>query len=203
MTHKTREQWLNAAAKKLGKQFFAKGEHTLPAKIRVSCGFPRAGRKAIGQCWSPTSSADETHELFVSPVLAEPVRVLDVLLHELIHAAVGLDQKHSGNFKKLALNFGLSGRMTATYAEPGSLLYKQLQRIAAEIGEYPHAEMRDHLKLRAAAGKKHVCFKSPEIEGYVIGMPFAVYEAHGAPMDPNGNKMVPSRPQRLKQMENQ
>ncbi len=37
-----------------------------------------------------------------------------VLLHEMIHAAVGIDAGHKGPFKRAAIAVGLAGPMTAT-----------------------------------------------------------------------------------------
>ena len=50
---KTRETWLVAAIGKLNKEFFRPGNHKLPERLQVSCGFAKGSHKAIGQCWGP------------------------------------------------------------------------------------------------------------------------------------------------------
>lgn len=135
----TREAWLEKAAAAMRPLFDAQGADVYP-KFRVSCGFPKGGKgKTIGQAWTPKASGDGTAELFISPVLQDPVRVLDVLMHELVHAVVGNDHGHKGPFRKLAKALGLEGKMTATVAGPK--LAETLKWTAAELGAYPHAEL--------------------------------------------------------------
>lgn len=137
----TREQWLTRAGIALERKFFKANGYDLPEKIRVSCGFPRGSSKAIGQCWDTVVSADETYEIFICPTQAEPIRVLDILLHELIHASVGIKAGHKGPFRKLAKEFGLEGKMTATAVTAGSELHGRLAAISEKLGDYPHAAM--------------------------------------------------------------
>lgn len=137
----TREQWLNAAVQALRVLFDEHGAADYP-KLRVSCGFPKGGRgKTIGQAWHPDCSGDETVELFISPALEKLTGfgVVDTLLHELIHAVVGNECGHKGDFRKLAKDIGLSGKMTATFAE--GELEDRLLLLVADLGPYPHAEL--------------------------------------------------------------
>lgn len=140
-TFETREEWLNAAALALRPMFDEQGAAAFP-KFRVSCGWPKGGRgKTIGQAWHPTSSGDATAELFISPSLESLTGfgVVDTLLHELIHAVVGNEAGHKGPFRKLAKAFGLSGKMTATFAE--GELENRLLELTANLGPYPHAAL--------------------------------------------------------------
>lgn len=136
----TREEWLVAAAESIRPLFDEQGADAYP-KFRVSCGWPKGGRKSIGQAWTPDASGDATAELFISPALEKVVGygVVDTLLHELIHAVVGNEAGHKGPFRKLAKAIGLSGKMTATFAE-GDLETRLLELIAS-LGPYPHAEL--------------------------------------------------------------
>lgn len=136
-----RETWLNKAITALRPTFKAQGQ-TIPANIRVTCGWPsksagRSSKRRIGECWADTASKDGTIEIIVSMVLDDPIQVLDVLTHELVHAVVGLDCGHKGPFRKLALAVGLTGKMTATVA--GDELRATLETISAKLGDYPHA----------------------------------------------------------------
>jgi hypothetical protein len=134
----TREEWLVAAVEALVPIFDYAGQ-MLP-DVRVSVGWPGGnGRKnsVIGQCWSTKVAADKVSQIFISPVLDEAVRVLDVLVHELIHAIDDCESGHKGRFAKIAKAVGLTGKMTATVA--GDDLKAKLEAIAEELGEYPHA----------------------------------------------------------------
>lgn len=139
----TREEWLVAAAHALRPLFDEQGAPDYP-RFRVSCGFPKGGRRSIGQAWTPEASGDETAELFVSPELETLVEagtpgVVDVLLHELIHAVVGNECGHKGPFRKLAKGIGLEGKMTATV--PSVALAERLLLLVAPLGPYPHAKL--------------------------------------------------------------
>jgi hypothetical protein len=57
--------------------------------------------KAIGECWIASASADGVIEILISPVLADPVAVFEVLVHELCHATSGAFN-HGVNFQKVA-----------------------------------------------------------------------------------------------------
>jgi hypothetical protein len=134
----TREDWLNAALRYVQMHIASQGNVQCPANMRVSCGFPTRA-KAIGQCWSDSASADGTHEIFVAPTQDDALRVLDILIHEAIHAAVGVKVGHKGEFKRVALACGLEGKMTATTASDA---LKPLLRVWLEqLGAYPHARL--------------------------------------------------------------
>lgn len=112
--------------------------------LAVSCGFP-GGRSAsgknaaIGQCWSSQASAAGRTEIFISPTISDPIVVLATLLHEVIHAVVGLECGHKGEFKRVAIACGLEGKMTATVASEA--LKSVLATWVSHLGEYPHAQL--------------------------------------------------------------
>lgn len=133
----TREQWLLACANDGIRPLISAQGHTLP-QFRVTCGFPR-GRKAIGQCWYSDSSADQTNELMISPVLADPLDVSATLAHELCHAALTKGIGHKAPFKHLAYAIGLEGKPTATV--PGELFKRTIEPILIQLGPYPHARL--------------------------------------------------------------
>ena len=100
LIHTERETYLQSAVEELRPSFSANG-HTLPLAIRVSCALPSNAKRsgAIGECWADTRSADGHYEIFISPTLADPARVFDVLIHELCHTAKGC-MNHGVNFQK-------------------------------------------------------------------------------------------------------
>jgi hypothetical protein len=137
----TREAWLHRAVDHLRSDFLAQGI-PLPVAVQVSIGFPSVGALArrtrrVGECWPAEASRDGVHQVFVSPLLAEPMPVLAVLVHELVHAAVGTRARHGPPFRRLALALGLRGPMRNTVA--GSELAARLADLAAHLGAFPHA----------------------------------------------------------------
>lgn len=129
-----RENWLNKAVQELKDTLLT--EEELPEKLKVSCGFC-VKKNAIGICCPPVGSKDGYTEIFIDPQLDESCRVLDVLLHELIHAILGSGRGHGKAFKKIALRVGLLEPVTATTAS--AELNEKLKKIVERIGEYPHS----------------------------------------------------------------
>lgn len=188
-THTTREAWLVAAVEALA-PLFAEADETLPA-VKVSVGWPGGrGRKnsVIGQCWSPEVAADEVSHVFISPVLDDAVRVLDVLAHELVHAinyAAGDPCGHKGAFARIAKAIGLTGKMTATVA--GDDLRARLEALAADLGAYPHGALMpgapgaDGPKKQGTRMLKVEC---AEGSGYVVRMTRKWIDEFGTPACP-------------------
>ena len=139
----TREEWLLKATEALKPAFLETGSE-IPEKVRITCGWPSHGGRAtkkrvMGECWPAKKSADAHFEIFISPVEAQPIEVLGTLVHELVHAAVGLDAGHKAPFREVATALGLKGKMTET--EVGEDLSKRLHDLVAILGNYPHAEL--------------------------------------------------------------
>jgi hypothetical protein len=178
---RTREEWLNAATKSLRPLFKAAGNDAYPKKLKVSCGWPGGGsaRTRIGECWSETCSSKGATEIFISPSVAEKVKVLDILAHELVHAIVGVKEGHGPVFKRLATKLGLAGKMTATVAGPE--LCKQLKAIAKKLGHYPHAVL-------TISGRKKQTTRMIKCEcracGYACRTTSKWLESLGAPICP-------------------
>ena len=151
----TREQWLLRAVKKLAK-IIAENDEKLPDNVRVSCSFPsQAIRTRIGEAWTETASEDGAHETFVSPVVSDPIDVLAILLHELVHHTVGISAGHKAPFKRLAVACGLTGKMTATVA--GEDLQNRLGTIAESLGEYPHKKLNPGVGQRKQSTRLIKC----------------------------------------------
>jgi hypothetical protein len=196
MTHTTREGWLVEATQALRETLFEPHTLELSKNIRVSCGFC-GGTKVIGLCVSQECASDQSINLFVDPQLDDPVKVLDVLTHELCHAhcrTIGLDCKHKGKFAKIIRILGLEGKPTATFA--GDELKATLTSIAVRLGDYPHAAVKRTTK----PAKKHawVSFVSKgHEEEYIVRANKNVVKELGPPKDPWGEDMVPKDPEDL------
>lgn len=142
LKHETREEWFNQAVKQL-RGLFKKHSGDYPKDTKVSCGFPSRGglgkkTRTLGQCWRPNCSKKGYTEIFISPCVDDPVLSLGILVHELCHAATP-GEGHKGEFRRLALDVGLVGKMK--HAMPGDELNKYLVCLAETLGEYPHSTL--------------------------------------------------------------
>lgn len=136
----SREAWLRSATNEL-RPYFDKVGYPLPSNIRFAIAFPSTGRKGkrIGECWHASTSADDHFEIFIRADQADPVEVLGVLVHELLHAALPIEAGHGKLFKVAAIKLGLEGAMR--HAMPGPLLRTRLAELAASLGPLPHARL--------------------------------------------------------------
>jgi len=133
------------AAVNLMKPLFRSQKYEIP-KLRVACGWPSRGgtsaaKRSLGQCWSEEAAADGLHQIFVSPFCEDKdaYGVLPVLVHEVVHAVVGIEAKHGKVFRKCAEAVGLTGKMTSTV--PGDVLQVKIAEWQQILGPYPHAKL--------------------------------------------------------------
>jgi hypothetical protein len=192
-----REEWLHTATEKLRPLLEEHGAQ-LPQKLQISVGFPKASKnaagRAIGQCWGKTATENGTTHVFVCPTLgSDMVMVLAVLLHELVHAAVGVECKHRGLFAKTMRALGYQGKLTMVSTELITVGLKTvLEQHAQVLGTYPHDVV--HVPLKPQREKSlNIVLKSTLDEKYKIGMKRDLWEEKGAPLDPWGTEMVPVR----------
>lgn len=184
----SREAWLTAAVEEM-RPMFSEAGATLPARIRVSVGFP-GGRKSsktktIGECWSTAAVADGVPTILISPLIADPVTMLSTLVHELVHAADDCKSGHKKPFQTLAAAVGLTGKWTATVASED--LAKVLTKMAKRLGDI------DHGVLSPAAGKKQTT-RMLKVEcpgcGCVVRMTRKWLDEAGTPTCGCGTRMV-------------
>jgi len=156
-----REEWLHQGYKLLAVEVFKRVNVEVPADVKISCSFPSvkglsAKSARIGECWAREASTAKVNEIFISPKVDNPVEVLDILAHELIHATDNCKSGHRGFFAKTAKLIGLEGKMTSTHA--GEVLKEKLQSIVKKIGEYPHAKIDyTHMKKQTTRMLKVAC----------------------------------------------
>lgn len=182
----TREGWLEDATQRL-RPDFVRASATLPDEVRVSIGFPSKnalGRRnrSIGQCWDGAAAGDSIAQIYVSPLLEDPVEVLAVLVHELVHAAIGCRHGHKAPFKRAALRMGLEGKMTATTA--GAALRMRLQQLADALGAFPHSRLTPTTpdKKQTTRLLKVACEDCEP--NYIARVTQKMIDAHGAPICP-------------------
>lgn len=192
----TREQWLLTATDKFRHGLFKDAHASLPVgvsaiipTVRVSVGFPkgRGGRgQAIGQYWPSLAVQDAIPQVFISPVIDDGARALDILAHELVHACTP-GAGHKTPFKQLAIAIGLTGKMTATVAGPE--LTARLNSLLTELGPYPNSR----INLNAGPKKQSTRLLKCECTscGYTCRVTATWLESTGAPICPcSGSAMV-------------
>jgi hypothetical protein len=191
--YKTREEWLQAAVVAMTPTFKGVG-YDVPA-IHVSAGWPSRGacstaRQTLGECWHKKASSDGKHQIFLNPSSisvfdhrkeGDAMGVLPTLVHEVVHAVVGCDQKHGKAFGKCARAVGLEGKLTSTHASAD--LYERCKLWVEELGEYPHSILTPML-----SGVKKQSTRMIKCEcgcGYIVRTAKKNLVDIGAPLCPN------------------
>jgi len=134
-----RQEWVEKALVRLRSHFNDCG-YTVPNNIRVTIGWPKGGRKRIGECFFTEASNDKHFEIFISPELGKGSQhanqyVMEVMAHEICHTIAGYEAAHKKPFKIIATAIGLEGKMTAT--EPGPAMLKLIADFETVNGPYP------------------------------------------------------------------
>lgn len=135
--YRTREEWFHKAAE-LIRHLFTDVGVDYPSQFRITSSLPRA-KGNTGVCFGVSVSGDATWEIMISLVRENfsELSLLETLAHELIHASVGIEHGHKGEFKRVALGIGLMGKMTAT--QPGPYFIDQTTGALEELGPFPGA----------------------------------------------------------------
>lgn len=197
--YKTREEWLEHAVELFTPLF--KGAGYKVPRVRVACGWPSSRgtsktKRTIGQCWANEASADGINQIFISPYLddvAGEQGVLATLVHEVVHAVVGIKEAHNKVFKKCATAVGLVGKMTCTTA--GEALVKQQVALHTLLGDYPHAKLdltKSPVKKQTTRMHKCVCRHDADHEecGYTVRLSQKWLDEVGAPHCPEHGEMA-------------
>lgn len=185
----TREAWLHAAAEELN-AIIAEQDFE-PVPVRASTGFPSKGGlrntgRVIGECWTNEASADGVCCIFISPVLDDGIEILGTLLHEQVHAVVGVACKHKGPFRKLAKAVGLVGKMTATAV--GEELKPKLEAILERLGPYPQPTFSPPAKEKKQSTRM-LKLVADDCCGYTVRTA-KLWLLQGRPQCPHGHEMM-------------
>lgn len=184
----TREEWLLNAVE-LMRPYMRQHELEVPAEIHVSVGFPRGSRRAVGQCFYAEMIGTPMSHIFISPTVGDPVEVLGILLHELIHASIGCGKGHGPEFLRAARAVGLAGRATATTVAKGSQLDSVLTSMIGRLGGYPHNSF-EPMQTAAATQSKWRRLRSQRDKRYTLVISQKSIERLGRPKDPWGEEMI-------------
>jgi hypothetical protein len=155
---KTREEWLNTILHKNVAPLLARHGATVPKDCKVSVGFPGGGsaRKRIGECWPRNRSSIKVNEIFLNPSVKDAKRLVDILIHEAIHASDDCASGHKGHFMRVAKSVGFEGKMTATTAGPELSKWIDVQIASMPKFEYGSLDLSGR-KRQTTRMVKHEC----------------------------------------------
>lgn len=184
----SREDWLQRAMTAM-RPWLVEQALDVPATVHVSIGWPSRKalserKRALGECWHGETARDKCPQLFISPVLTDSSRILDVLLHEMLHTALPPNTKHGPKFAKAAKSLGLEGKPTATVA--GAELKGRLAALVAKLGECPHVGLTatSQTKKQSTRLLKAECGEC----GYIIRVTQKWVDDSGLPTCPCGTE---------------
>lgn len=132
----TREEWLQAASVELRSVMLAETGLTIP-NVRVGVGFTSGGLRTneLGQTWARKASKDGINEITVRVTVNDPVDVLAVLGHELIHAALDCKGAHGKTFTRAHLAMGYVSDSKGCVL--GAELREAYAALTEALGDYP------------------------------------------------------------------
>ena len=144
--HETSESWLLEAIEGV-RPIFVRAGFELPA-VRATIGWTSAGRgsQRMGECWPTHSTSDGKNAIFISTMLATPIDVLDVLMHELVHAVDNCQHKHRNEFARIAKAIGLGGKRWASASATEPLLIR-LHGLALDLGKLPYGTIKPPMRI--------------------------------------------------------
>ena len=155
-----REAWLNKATDLINNHYAKKGYslEDIRSEIMISCGYPpntRTGSKntTFGVHINPLASESGKHEIFLNPIMANSLEVIDVLAHELVHAIQThlfpkCKKAHGKEFIKICKAVDMTGSKKFAQAEASEDFKKDLNDIIHKIGEYPHSAINLNAKRK-------------------------------------------------------
>ena len=179
-----REGWLEAAVTEVSALF----DFELPP-VRVAAGWPSRGgtslkKRVLGECWKPGVAEDGVSQIFLNPMMDDPIQILGTLTHELIHAWDKGEHGHRGAFVQAAKEVGLLKPWTSTSVGPD--LLPLLQSISEKLGDYPHSKLTPSIQ-RAPQSTRMLKLECPCC-GYIARTTQKWVET-GLPTCPQGTEM--------------
>jgi hypothetical protein len=154
------------------------------AKYRLTCGWPSKNglgnrSRRLGECHASEGSRDGVHEIFISPVLDDPVQVAGTVCHELAHIAAGVGAGHGRAFVAVCNHAGLT-KGPPTQRLPGVALTSTLMDWIGALGVYPHGALVGVPAQRVVHAAAVVCLQCPGC-GCRVTMSRRWLEAPGVP----------------------
>lgn len=132
--------WLSKGMEILRGDFEQIGHPILVDEIPILVEFPAPEWRSVspgwqGQCqWQAEVNGDTSYKILINPTL-DGITALDVLIHEMVHVAVGRETGHGPLFYVIADAIGMDNTGVSSGAE--EVLLKRLRDIQEILGPYP------------------------------------------------------------------
>ena len=107
--------------------------------------------RCIGLCYGACKDRKEKARIVLDVSLDDPVKVMHVLLHELVHAYTNGDG-HRGRFPKIMKHLGSGGKMTTSHAGPEQKEWI-VERVLPLLPEWSSVHSTWSFKQRGKRGK--------------------------------------------------
>ena len=139
LKYKYADEWLDHAVE-LYQPIFQEAGYIIPPVV-VSAGFSSKGyhpkkKSAIGICYGRCWSPEGVNQIFIAPVRTDPIDVLWILGHELIHAVDDCQNGHKKPFFDIATKIGHWDSKSLSFKQMRDFQLK-LEAMAIELGRYP------------------------------------------------------------------
>jgi len=138
--HKYAEVWLNEAMELMRPKFTEAGYEIPP--VHLSVGFSAKGyrvntrRLIFGTCCSRKLDKDGINQIFIAPILDDPMNVLVTLAHELVHAIDDCQHQHGPVFQKISKDLKLTDCRAVSIFD-FSRTVRFYQGMLDQLGRYP------------------------------------------------------------------
>lgn len=184
-SYEHRESWLHALVAAF-KPVFAERGYPLTRPVRVSIGFTsKGGRgKALGECWASSASGDGVNEIFISPYVECPIKLANILVHELCHAVDDCKHGHKAPFKRIGAALDMEGK--AAHMQGKERWEAWARPLIEACGPVPHAML-----TRLEARKKQTT-RMLKVECKCCGFVFRAANATIADAAVDGKLTCPS-----------
>ena len=143
--HRYAEVWLNEAVEMLRPRFKQAGYEIPP--VHVSVGFstdgyrPGAKKNTIGVCHARWLTVEGINEIYLTPMRTEPVDVISLLVHELIHAVDDCKSGHGPVFQRISRELRCTDNLRVPLSEFRETI-EFYRTMALKLGRYPRAGVR-------------------------------------------------------------
>jgi hypothetical protein len=112
----------------------------LPSRLHIEYDlieYARERTKAIGHCLHGDGNRDGNPQIYISPDLNDPVKIAEVILHELLHAALPIRVNHGQPFGQYAKRLGIRMMSTDGVTRATAKLDNHFRFLIGLIGDYP------------------------------------------------------------------
>jgi hypothetical protein len=140
LIHKYAEVWLHEAVELMRPRFAAAG-YVIPP-VHLSVGFSSAGyrintkRVIWGMCYTRRMDKDGINQIFIAPLLDDPITVLETLAHELVHAIDDCKHSHGPVFQQISKDLKLTDCRSVNMIDYLETV-KFYRWMLDELGRYP------------------------------------------------------------------